>query len=622
MNTREENRIAFATKAAIMFKSFMIWGSSIVFLAGALLLGAEERNLAEYRPLSKAIRMEKTTLEGASQNKAGKLGLRLSWKPGVGAIVVEVQSDSPSAKAGIQSGDVVELVRGKKIQDEETMRLIHTMVYATEKTEIQLRRSGVEKMVELIPMPWSRPLANTPRARMGISLQKVKDKDAVEVKSVTPNGPGEKAGVKVGDILSSINGKKIRTEPIVTVPTEGKKAGDELMLLVERQGKQIRLKLRLESDQLEDTSLSWNDRDRKLFRKPVYKLAVLLVEFPDQKMNDKIKPSDWEKQLFSFNEYNTENATGQKAYGSMNDYYHEISYGQLKIAGKAYAPVALSKKRIEYSTASPRNQIMEQTLDKFFEREGANSLDGYDGVFFMYAGSRAPVVRGNVLWPHRGNMSYKGKRYSYFICPEGGEKMFPISVMAHEFGHLLGLPDLYARPEVPDMEGLGMWCTMANGAGLDGRPVHFSAWCKEQMGWIKPVIVDPRVRQKLILSPVETASGEFLKIPVRPDGNEYFLLENRMRKGYDKMLQAEGLFIWRVVDGKPSLEESHGIPGQAGPGRYPDQVPYPSRSNRDFTPLTVPSSSPVKQGGWPLHITQIERLPDGRLLLQIGYEYY
>jgi len=85
-----------------MFKSFMIWGSSIVFLAGAFLVGAEERNLAEYRPLSKAIRMEKTTLEGASQNKAGKLGLRLSWKPGVGAIVVEVQSDSPSAKAGIQ----------------------------------------------------------------------------------------------------------------------------------------------------------------------------------------------------------------------------------------------------------------------------------------------------------------------------------------------------------------------------------------------------------------------------------------------------------------------------------------------------------------------------------------
>jgi len=82
------------------------------------------------------------------------------------------------------------------------------------------------------------------------------------------------------------------------------------------------------------------------------------------------------------------------------------------------------------------------------------------------------------------------------------------------------------------------------------------------------------------------------------------------------------MLIWRVVDGKPSLEESHGIQGPAGPGRFPEIVPYPSKSNRDFTPMTIPSSTPVKQGGWPLHITNIQRLPDGRVAFQVGYEYY
>ncbi len=72
-------------------------------------------------------------------------------------------------------------------------------------------------------------------------------------------------------------------------------------------------------------------------------------------------------------------------------------------------------------------------------------------------------------------------RISYFICPEGGETMTSISVFCHEFGHMLGLPDLHARPENPGSEGVGVWCLMA--AELQkGRPQHMSAWCKEKLG--------------------------------------------------------------------------------------------------------------------------------------------
>ena len=359
-----------------------------------------------------------------------------------------------------------------------------------------------------------------------------------------------------------------------------------------------------------------------MFKKPVYKLAVIPLEFPDLKLNEKIKPSDWEASLFSTKMFNDKNATGQKVYGSMNDFYIEQSDGSCKVDGKVFAAVTVEKKRMEYASGSPRTAILDQALTLVFARDGEKALEGYDGVFFLYAGSRAAITRGNILWPHKGFYTYKGKRITYFICPEGGEKMFSISVIAHEFGHMLGLPDLYARPEVPDMEGLGRWCSMSNGEGFDGRPVHFSAWCKEQMGWTLPTVIDPRVQQKLILSPIEGKNSECIKIPVRPDGTEYFLLENRIKKGFDQNLPGEGLLIWRVVDGKPNLEESHGIAGPAGPGRFPESVPYPSKSNRDFTPMTTPTSTPVKQGGWPLHITNIQRLPDGRIAFQIGYEFY
>ena len=51
----------------------------------------------------------------------------------------------------------------------------------------------------------------------------------------------------------------------------------------------------------------------------------------------------------------------------------------------------------------------------------------------------------------------------------------------------------------------------------------------------------------------------------RPDGSEYFLLENRKKKGFDQSLPAEGLLIWRVVQNRPILEESHGVEGPSGP---------------------------------------------------------
>jgi hypothetical protein len=195
-----------------------------------------------------------------------------------------------------------------------------------------------------------------------------------------------------------------------------------------------------------------------------------------------------------------------------------------------------------------------------------------------------------------------------------------ISVFCHEFGHMLGLPDLYARPENPGSEGLDVWCAMSNQAG-NGRPQHFSAWCKEKLGWIKPAVVDPTVKQKISLAPAESSPKECVKVLARPDGSEYFLLEYRAKKGFDESLPAQGLLIWRVVGNRPILEEAHGVEGPAGPRVFRDYVPFPNESNRSFTPYTTPSSRSQLGGGLPVWITNIEKLPNGRIGFDIGYEY-
>ena len=50
-------------------------------------------------------------------------------------------------------------------------------------------------------------------------------------------------------------------------------------------------------------------------------------------------------------------------------------------------------------------------------------------------------------------------------------------------------------------------------------------------------------------------------------------------------------------------------------------MPYPSAANTAFTPYTTPSSAAAHAGGLPVYITNIRRLPDGRITFFIGYEF-
>ena len=216
------------------------------------------------------------------------------------------------------------------------------------------------------------------------------------------------------------------------------------------------------------------------------------IEYPDVKHNEKVSLRDWETALFSTDVYQEKSATGQKVYGSLNDYYREQSCDAFHVEGQVFDWVKVERKRAEYGGDSNRFALLTEALAKLEDRDGKEALKDFDGVFFLYAGERAQTIRGGLYWPHRSSVRYKDKNWAYFICPEGGEQDGVISVFGHEFGHMLGLPDLYAR-QSPGQPGLGVWCTMSTGHGQDGKPQHFCAWSKEQLGWIKPAVIDPAV---------------------------------------------------------------------------------------------------------------------------------
>ncbi|MBY0232150.1 MAG: M6 family metalloprotease domain-containing protein [Gemmataceae bacterium] len=441
------------------------------------------------------------------------------------------------------------------------------------------------------------------------------------IESIDDDSPAARAGLRAGDVLASADGLRRALAE--------KKPGDRLEIRFTRAGKPMKTQATLAAV---SSPLS-GEPPMKGFERPrrggrggrwtgaAYRLAVILVEYPDTRPNQAITPEAWEDSLFSTGTYTRTSATGQRVFGSMNDHFREQSYGKLRITGKAFPYVKVSKKRADYGKAgTSRQALLTEALDLALARDGKDALKGYDGVFFIYAGGRMQMARGSLYWPHRASVRHAGRSWPYFICPEGGARMGDISVFSHEFGHMLGLPDLYARPENPGSEGLGVWCLMSNQTPR-GKPQHMSAWCKERLGWINPVVLDPSVPQGLLLAPIVEGPRECYKVLARPDGSEHFLLENRTAQGFDASLPAHGLLIWRVSDGRPTLEESHGVAGPRGPLVHLESVPWPSKAGRAFTPRTTPSSRSEKGGGLPVHLTGMRRLVDGRVAFRLGWEY-
>ena len=178
-----------------------------------------------------------------------------------------------------------------------------------------------------------------------------------------------------------------------------------------------------------------------------------------------------------------------------------------------------------------------------------------------------------------------------------------MGVVAHETGHLFGLPDLY---EIGGSgAGIGHWGLMGSGnQRMPARPAHLSAWSKAQLGWVTEVRVDSDT--VLEISPVVTSDTTYV-LPI-PNTNEFFILENRQRIGSDLMIHQEGLLIWHVDSllarlrgnavNQPSfpyavaLEQGDGRDDlRSGVNRGDRGDPFPgSTGNRSFGRNTGPSS--------------------------------
>jgi M6 family metalloprotease-like protein len=131
-------------------------------------------------------------------------------------------------------------------------------------------------------------------------------------------------------------------------------------------------------------------------------------------------------------------------------------------------------------------------------------------------------------------------------------QIMPIGTAAHEFGHALGLPDLYDTQG--PTEGIGRWGLMGSGnLSSPMSPARMEAWSLDQLGWI--ALRELTIDGTYGLGPVATADTSFL---IRPGGanprGEYFLLENRQAALADTALIRNACQVWYQLENPPACQ--------------------------------------------------------------------
>jgi len=119
-----------------------------------------------------------------------------------------------------------------------------------------------------------------------------------------------------------------------------------------------------------------------------------------------------------------------------------------------------------------------------------------------------------------GNSNYWVGKYT--IQPENGG----VGVFTHEFGHDLGLPDLYDTSGGTSLQenGTGFWTLMSSGSWMgDGtedigsKSSHMGAWEKFQLGWLNYEVAYAGQKSEHKLGPMEyntkQAQGLFVILP-------------------------------------------------------------------------------------------------------------
>jgi immune inhibitor A len=351
-------------------------------------------------------------------------------------------------------------------------------------------------------------------------------------------------------------------------------------------------------------------------------LCVLLIRYPDQ--TPQVVPGNFDAMM---------NQPGWHGTGSFDDFYQSLSHGRFGTNSEVFGWYTAEHPHDYYGYNQGWERAQQLVREAVLAADPVVDFSRYDNdgngvvdaLLVVHTGQGAEEGNDNNIWSHRWalwgqEMELDGVTISdYTMQPElQGQSQSAIGVYVHEFGHALGLPDLYDTDY--SSSGVGTWCVMSGGSwggGAGGNahvPVSFSAFCRDQLGWTTTRTVDVELLDHPL--PALHLSDEIIRLNLPGHPQQYFLVENRRLAAWDIHQPAEGLHVWHVDEAQWSneneerflvdLEQADGMRhlnqgmGADGADLFPG-----STGNRHFDAFSQPSSMPYGGLGSPVIITAI-----------------
>ena len=278
------------------------------------------------------------------------------------------------------------------------------------------------------------------------------------------------------------------------------------------------------------------------FEYEVVELRVLVIpiQFTDQEAEVSI--SELEDKYFGDN--------------GLAAYYAKESYGALTLSGDIAPQIYTLPNTMGYYGGNYESNIREMVSDAIeaadadidYSQYDANQ-DGYvDAIFIDTAGDADEEDgggNGDTIWSHYFTIPPETHDGVQIIDYETVSGTSPIGIIAHEFGHYLGLPDYYDTV-VDDGTGKGTaeWSIMGYGGYMD-EPGPMDPWSKGYLKWLQEenfIEVETTEFYDIVFNSADYGLKYYL-MPI--DEEEHFFVENpniELINGDD----ASGLLIWHI----------------------------------------------------------------------------
>jgi len=174
-----------------------------------------------------------------------------------GALISTVVAKSPAEKAGIEPGDVITEINGRKILGPNELRMTVSNLSPGTNVKLKYFRDGQEKVTDAVlselenkriaSTDIEKPESNDPDVLDGVTVADIgaderkkygipENVSGVVVTEMLPNSACADAGVRIGDVIQEIERKKVKDATAAVEMSEQLKKEKEVMLRVSTKG--------------------------------------------------------------------------------------------------------------------------------------------------------------------------------------------------------------------------------------------------------------------------------------------------------------------------------------------------------------------------------------------------